>query len=87
MGYWIVMLVVLVAALNALQLTATAELLQQLTGFAPNIVTAIVVLILGILAAGFLTATVRTVASSAGIAQAPVLGQFAQAIVLDERSG
>ena len=82
MAYWLVMLVVLVAALNALQLTATAELLQQFVGFLPTIVTAIVVLILGILAAGFLAATVRTVASNAGIAQAPVLGQFAQAGVI-----
>ncbi len=82
LAYWIVMLVVLVAALNALQLTATAELLQRLVGFLPTIVTAVVVLILGILAAGFLAATIRTVASNAGIAQAHVLGQFAQAIVI-----
>ncbi len=82
MAYWIVMLVVLVAALNALQLTATAELLQRLVGFLPAVVTAIVVLILGILAAGFLAATVRTVAGNAGIAQPQVLGQFAQAIVI-----
>ncbi len=82
MAYWIVMLVVLMAVLNALQLTATAELLQRLVGFLPTIFAAIVVLILGILAAGFLAATVRTVASNAGIAQAPLLGQFAQAIVI-----
>lgn len=82
LAYWIVMLVVLVAALNALQLTATAELLQRLVGFLPTIVTAIVVLILGILAAGFLGATVRAVAGNAGIAQAQVLGQFAQVVVI-----
>ncbi|MDE2720811.1 MAG: hypothetical protein OXI31_09270 [Gemmatimonadota bacterium] len=82
LAYWIVMLVVLVAALNALQLTATAELLQRLVGFLPTIVTAIVVLILGILAAGFLGATVRAVASNAGVVQAQVLGQFAQVVVV-----
>ena len=82
LAYWIVMLVVLVAALNALQLTATAELLQRLVGFLPTIVTAMVVLILGILAAGFLGATVRAVASNAGIVQAQVLGQFAQVVVI-----
>ena len=82
LAYWVVMLVVLVAALNALQLTATAELLQRLVGFLPTIVTAIVVLILGILAAGFLGATVRAVASNAGIVQAQVLGQFAQVVVI-----
>jgi len=82
LAYWVVMLVVLVAALNALQLTATAELLQRLVGFLPTIVTAIVVLILGILAAGFLGATVRAVASNAGVVQAQVLGQFAQVVVV-----
>ena len=81
-AYWLVMLVVLVAALNALQLTATAQLLQGFVGFLPTVVTAIVVLIVGILAAGFLAATVRTVASNAGIAQAEVLGQFVQYIVI-----
>lgn len=82
LAYWVVMLVVLVAALNALQLTATAELLHRLVGFLPTIVTAVVVLIVGILAAGFLGATVRAVASNAGIGQAQVLGQFAQVVVI-----
>ncbi|WP_419161712.1 mechanosensitive ion channel family protein [Candidatus Palauibacter sp.] len=81
-SYWLVMLVVLVAALNALQLTATAELLQRFVGFLPAVVTAILILILGILAAAFLAATVRAVASNAGIAQAQVLGQFVQSIVI-----
>lgn len=84
MTYWLVMLVVLMAALNALQLTATAELLQRFVGFVPTVVTAILVLILGIVAASFLAATVRTVASNARIAQAQaqVLGQFVQSIVV-----
>ena len=82
MAYWVVMLVVLVAALNALQLTATAELLQRFLTFLPSVVTAILVLILGILAAGFLAATVRTVASNSGIGQAPVLGQLVQSFVI-----
>ena len=82
MAYWVVMLVVLVAALNALELTATAELLQRFLTFLPSVVTAILVLILGILAAGFLAATVRTVASNSGIGQAPVLGQLVQSFVI-----
>ena len=45
-AYWLVMLVVLVAALNALQLTATAELLQRFVGFLPAVVTSILILIL-----------------------------------------
>ena len=81
-AYWLVMLVVLVAALNALQLTATAELLQRFLGFLPAVVAAILILIMGVLAAAFLAATVRTIASNAGIAQAQVLGQFVQSIVI-----
>ena len=82
LAYWLVMLVVLVAALNALQLTATAELLEGFVGFLPSIVTAVLVLILGILAAGFLAATVRTVATNAGIAQAQILGKSMQSIAI-----
>jgi hypothetical protein len=81
-AYWLVMLVVLMAALNALQLTATAELLQRFLGFLPAVVAAILILIMGVLAAAFLAATVRTVASNAGIAQAQVLGQLVQSIVI-----
>ena len=82
LAYWLVMLVVLVAALNALQLTATAELLEGFVGFLPSIVTAVLVLILGILAAGFLAATVRTIATNAGIAQAQILGKSMQSIAI-----
>ena len=57
-------------------------MLQWFVGFLPTVVTAVLVLILGILATGFLAATVRTVASNAGIAQAQVLGQFVQSIVI-----
>ena len=81
-AYWLVMLVVLVAALNALQLTATAELLQRFLGFLPAVVAATLILIMGVLAAAFLAATVRTIASNAGIAQAQVLGHFVQSIVI-----
>ena len=81
-AYWLVMLVVLVAALNALQLTVTAELLQRFLGFLPAVVAAILILIMGVLAAAFLAATVRTIASNAGIAQAQVLGQLVQSIVI-----
>jgi hypothetical protein len=80
--YWIIMLVVLVAALKALQLTGAAELLQRLVAFVPDVVAAVFILILGILAAGFLAATIRTVASNAGIDQAQFLGQLVQAIVI-----
>jgi len=80
--YWLVMLAVLIATLNALQLTVAAQLLEQIVTFLPNVIAAIFILIVGVFAAAFLATTVRTAASNAGIAQASLLGQAVQAIVV-----
>ena len=80
--YWLVMLVVLIAALNAIQLTVAAQLLQQVVTFLPNVVAALFIVVVGVLAATFLASTVRTAASNSGIGQAHLLGQLVQAIVV-----
>lgn len=80
--YWLIALVVLIAALNALQLTVAAQLLEQVVTFLPNVVAAIFILIVGIFAAVFVATTVRTAASNAGIAQSSLLGQVSQAVVI-----
>jgi hypothetical protein len=46
--YWIVMLVVILATLNSLKLTAAATLFNEIMLYIPNIIVAIVILILGI---------------------------------------
>src|SRR3989338_276233 len=43
--YWLVMLVVLIATLNALQLTVAAQLLEHIVAFLPNVVAAIFILV------------------------------------------
>lgn len=80
--YWIVMLAFVMTALNALNLTVAAELFQQIVGFLPNVIAAVFILIVGIFAAAFMSATVRTAASNSGILQAHLLGQVVQAIVV-----
>jgi len=80
--YWIVMLAFVMTALNALQLTVAAELFQQLIGFLPNVVAAVFILIVGVFAAAFLSATVRTAASNTGVVQAHLLGQAVQTVVV-----
>jgi len=80
--YWFVMLAFVMTALNALNLTVAAELFQQLVAFLPNVVAAVFILIVGIVSAAFLSTTVRTAASNAGIAQAQLLGQAVQAVVV-----
>jgi len=80
--YWIVMLAFVMTALNALNLTVAAELFQQLIGFLPNVVAAVFILIVGVFAAAFLSATVRTAASNTGVVQAHLLGQAVQTVVV-----
>jgi len=80
--YWIVMLAFVMTALNALNLTVAAELFQKIVGFLPNVVASVFILIVGVFAAAFVAATVRTAASNAGILQAHVLGQAVQAAVV-----
>ena len=46
--YWIIMLVVILATLNSLSLTAASNLFNEVISYVPNIIVAIIILILGI---------------------------------------
>ena len=80
--YWVIVLAFVMAALDALNLTVAAELLQSVVSFLPSVIAALFILIIGIFAAAFLSATIRTAASNAGIVQAHLLGQFVQVVVV-----
>jgi hypothetical protein len=80
--YWFIVLAFVMTALNALNLTIAAELFQQIISFLPNVVAAVFILIVGIFAAAFLSAVIRTAASNSGIVQAHLLGQVVQAVVV-----
>ncbi len=53
--YWIIMLTVILAVLNSLQLTSAKELFNSIILFIPNIIVALIVLLLGIYAAKFIS--------------------------------
>lgn len=80
--YWLVMLIVIVTALNALNLTVAADLLSRLVEYVPNIIIAIFALVLGSFLANFVGTIVRTTASNAGIKKAKSLGQLAQTVLV-----
>lgn len=80
--YWIVLLIVIITALNALQWTVAAELLNTVVGYIPNIIVAIFILVLGMFVSTLLGTVIRTAASNAGITQAKLLGQITQAVVI-----
>ncbi|MFA5146240.1 MAG: hypothetical protein WC515_02520 [Candidatus Omnitrophota bacterium] len=80
--YWLVILIVIATALNALNLTVAAALISRLVEYVPNILAAIFVLVLGSFLAGFVSTIVRTSASNAGIDGAKMLGQVTQTVLI-----
>lgn len=53
--YWIIMLIVIMASLNTLQLTSAKELFGEIILYIPNIIVSIIVLLLGVYAAKFVS--------------------------------
>jgi len=73
--YWFIMILVIIASLDALGLPIVSDILNDIFLYIPNVVAAIIVLILGILFANLLSAVVRTAASNAGLTTAEALGK------------
>lgn len=80
--YWIVILVVIATALNALNLTIAAELVSRLVGYVPNILGAIFILIIGSLLANFVATIVKTSAGNAGIENATLLAKITKTVLV-----
>ncbi len=68
--YWLVMLVALLVAVQYLELDAASQLLNDVLLFIPNIIVAVIVIVVGLYAANFVAAMVRTAAANAGIEEA-----------------
>jgi hypothetical protein len=75
--YWFVMILVIIASMDALGLPIVSEILDEIFLYIPNVVAVIIVLILGILFGNLLSAVVRTAASNAGLSTADALGKTA----------
>ncbi|MFA5068929.1 MAG: hypothetical protein WC300_03150 [Candidatus Omnitrophota bacterium] len=80
--YWIVILIVMIAALNAMQWTVAAQVLNTIVVYIPHIIVAVFILVFGMFVSTLLSTVVRTAASNAGITQAKMLGQLTQSAVI-----
>ena len=76
--YWIAMLLVLVAAVDVLGLRVASELLNRILLYLPNVIAAVLVLVLGLLFANFLGTVIQTSAGNAGFGQPWLLSQVAK---------
>lgn len=76
---WFIALIALVVAFDALGLPAVSDTLRQLVLWLPNLVVALVVLVIGGLAANALRGLVRASAASADLGNPDLLGSIARA--------
>ena len=80
--YWIVLLVAVVASLNAVHLTVAAELLNRMIIYVPSVIAAIFILILGMFVATLLSNIVQTATNNAGLSESRILSKIVQALVM-----
>lgn len=78
---WFVRLIVLVVAFDILRLPAVSQVLQQLLLWLPNLIVALVVLVIGGLAATALSNLVRGATTQAGLTSSNALATIAKAAV------
>jgi hypothetical protein len=78
---WFVRLIALVVAFDALGLPAVSDVLRQLLLWLPNVVVALVVLVIGGLAARALSNVVRGAANEAGLSNSNFLAKSATVVV------
>jgi hypothetical protein len=78
---WFVRLIVLTVAFDALGLPAVSQVLQQILLFIPNLVVALMVLVIGGLLANAFSRVVRGATSSSGMGNPDMLGNIARIAV------
>ncbi|MGH7546882.1 MAG: mechanosensitive ion channel family protein [Gemmatimonadales bacterium] len=81
-GYWLVMFVFLMFSLAALNIAPVNDLVSRFFVFLPQVFAALLILLLGYLAAAFLQRATLLTAVNAGIGRARVLATVVQILVL-----
>jgi Conserved TM helix len=82
LAYWMVIIAALMTAFNGLGLIYIAELLQRLELFAPKVLVAGVVLVLGSYFARFVGESVEAYCRSAQVADGDMLGKIARYLIM-----
>ncbi|MCF8030757.1 MAG: hypothetical protein K9K39_07670 [Desulfohalobiaceae bacterium] len=75
--YWFILILVFIAALDALGLPIVSDMLNSIFLYIPNVIAAIVVLLLGFLFGNLLSSVVRTAAANAEVSSPDALGKVA----------
>jgi hypothetical protein len=81
-AYWIVIIATLIIAFNGLGLTYITDLLQRVELFAPKVLVAMLVVVLGSYFARFVGEAVHTYCVDAQIPDADILGKIARYLIM-----
>jgi small-conductance mechanosensitive channel len=80
--FWVVLLFFAVAALDVLELQALSQLLGQLTGYLPQLITGILILVAGLWVAEFSRVVLVRNGNRAGIEHSETLGRVGHLLVM-----
>ncbi len=80
--YWLIMLIVILATFNSLGLGVASELFNKIILFIPNIIVAILVLILGLFLANFISQILVTYLKNVEIENSELIGKIAKYLVI-----
>lgn len=82
LAYWLIILIAIVAAINILDLTVAAVLLNQIIAYIPNVVAAVFILAAGMFLATLAAAGINAIAVNSGISQGQLLAKIAQVAIV-----
>ena len=74
--YWFIMLLTLVASLDTLGLPIASDILNEIFLYIPNVVAAVLVLILGVFVGNLLSSVVQTTVANAGFSNPESMGKI-----------
>ena len=80
--YWVIIVGVLISSLNVFNLQGVSGLLDRILGYLPNVMGAVIILVLGALISTLVASVVRTATANVGFAQAGLLGKVAQVAIV-----
>lgn len=79
--YWFILIVFLAAVVNVLNLKQISDFLNKLVVYLPNVIAAVVILIIGILIANLLSNIVKNASQSANLKSAEFLGSLTKWVI------
>jgi len=80
--YWLLMLIVIMVTANVLGLTTVAQLMDKIVLYIPNVLAAVIVLVIGALLAVFVRKVVETTAKNAGLTHAKGMGMLTHTVIV-----